>query len=75
MSVSYLILFVIMIGAVMGLFGVLLLASNDQIFFPYSIESHTEAGNAMLILTIVIAVVFLPAILINQSLRHELRRQ
>jgi cytochrome c oxidase assembly factor CtaG len=75
MTLSYLILFVILMGAVMAMVGALLLVSNEQIFFPYSIESHSEAGSTMIILTIVMAVVLLPAILISHSLRHELRRQ
>lgn len=74
MSVSHLILFMVLVGAAMGLLGALLVVSNAQIFFPYSIESHAEAGNAMIILTIVMAVVFLPAVLISHSLRQELKQ-
>lgn len=72
MPVTYLILFIALVGAAMGLFGVLMAVSNDQIFFPYSIESQMQAGNTMIILAIVMAVVILPVILINHSLRHEL---
>lgn len=73
MPVAYLILFVMLIGAAMGLFGALLAVSSDQIFFPYSRESQVEAGDTMIILAIVMAVAVLPAILITHSLRHELR--
>jgi cytochrome c oxidase assembly factor CtaG len=75
MSPSYLILFCVLICGIMGLFGALLLVSNELIFFPYSIEDHAEAGNTMIILTIVVGVVLLPAILIRNSIWHELRQQ
>lgn len=72
---TYLILSLVLTNAIMGLFGALLIVSNHQIFFPYSIESHVEAGNVMIMLSIFMAVVAFPAFIIYRSLRYELKSQ
>jgi cytochrome c oxidase assembly factor CtaG len=75
MPTTYVILSLVLMDATMGLFGALLLVSNHQIFIPYSIENHVEAGNVMIALSIVMAVVAFPAFIINRSLGYELKNQ
>jgi hypothetical protein len=73
MPAAYLILFVILMGAVMGISGALLLVAENQIFFPYSIPDQRQAGNAMVIFALVMTIVVTPVAMISHSLRHELR--
>jgi cytochrome c oxidase assembly factor CtaG len=75
MPTTYVILSLVLMNATMGLFGALLLVSNHQIFIPYSIESHIEAGNVMIALSIVMAIVAFPAFIISRSLGYELKNQ
>jgi cytochrome c oxidase assembly factor CtaG len=75
MPTAYVILSLVLMNATMGLFGALLLVSNHQIFIPYSIESHIEAGNVMIALSIVMAIVAFPAFIISRSLGYELKNQ
>jgi cytochrome c oxidase assembly factor CtaG len=75
MPTAYVILGLVLMNAAMGLFGALLLVSNHQIFIPYSIEGHVEAGNVMILLSLIMALVAFPAFMINRSLRYELKNQ
>jgi cytochrome c oxidase assembly factor CtaG len=75
MPTVYVILGLVLMNAAMGLFGALLLVSNHQIFIPYSIEGHVEAGNVMILLSLIMALVAFPAFMINRSLRYELKNQ
>lgn len=72
---AYIIFGLVLMDATMGLFGALLLVSNHQIYIPYSIESHIEAGNVMILLSIVMTLVAFPAFIISRSLGHELKNQ
>ncbi len=74
MPPAYLILFVNLIGVAMGISGLMLLVAGSPVFYPYSVKSQAEAGNAMLIFAMTMAVAVVPAIMINHSLRHELRQ-
>jgi hypothetical protein len=64
-----------LMDAAMRLFGALLLVSNHQIFIPYTIEGHVEAGNVMILLSLIMALVAFPAFVINRSLGYELKNQ
>jgi cytochrome c oxidase assembly factor CtaG len=75
MPTTFVILSLVLMNTTMGLFGAFLLVTSHQIFIPYSVESHIEAGNVMIALSIVMAVVVFPAFIINRSLRHELNNQ
>jgi hypothetical protein len=75
MPTTFVILSFVLMNAVMGLFGALLLVSNDVIFIPYCIESHVEAGNVMIMLSIAMAIVGFPAFIISRSLGYELKNQ
>jgi cytochrome c oxidase assembly factor CtaG len=75
MPTTYVILSLVLMNATMGLFGALLLVSNHQIFIPYSIEGHVEAGNVMILLSLIMALVAFPAFVINRSLGYELKNQ
>jgi cytochrome c oxidase assembly factor CtaG len=75
MPVTLVILSLVLMNATMGLFGALLVVSNHQIFIPYSIEGHAEAGNVMIALSIVMAIVAFPAFIISRSLGYELKNQ
>ena len=75
MPTTFVILSLVLVNATMGLFGASLLVSNHQIFIPYSVESHIEAGNVMIALCIVIALVAFPVFIINRSLKYELKNQ
>lgn len=75
MPTTFVILSLVLMNATMSLFGAFLLVSNHQIFIPYSVESHVEAGNVMIALCIVMAVVTFPAFIINRSLKYELKNQ
>ena len=75
MPTAYVILGLVLMDATMALFGALLLVSNHQIYIPYSIESHIEAGNVMILLSIVMTLVAFPAFVINRSLGYELKNQ
>jgi hypothetical protein len=75
MPTTFVILSLVIMNATMSLFGAFLLVSSHQIFIPYSVESHTEAGNVMIALCIVMAVVAFPAFIINRSLKYELKNQ
>jgi|GEM_PF-4464798 len=75
MPTMFVILSFVLMNAVMGVFGALLLVSNDVIFIPYSIESHVEAGNVMIMLCTAMAIVGFPAFIISRSLGYELKNQ
>jgi hypothetical protein len=75
MPTAYAILSLVLMDATIGLSGALLLVSNHQIFIPYSVESHVEAGNVMIALSIVMAIVAFPAFIIARSLGYELKNQ
>jgi cytochrome c oxidase assembly factor CtaG len=75
MPTTFVILSLVLMNATMGLFGAFLLVSNHQIFIPYSLESHIEAGNVMIALSIIMAVIAFPAYIISRSLRYELKNQ
>ncbi len=75
MSTTFVTLSLVLMNATMGLFGAFLLVSNHQIFIPYSLESHIEAGNIMIALSIIMAVIAFPAYIISRSLRYELKNQ
>jgi len=72
MSRAYLILLAILMGSLMGISGALLAVANNQLYSPYSITSQGEAGIAMIVMAVVMAVVIIPTMLINYSLKHEL---
>lgn len=74
MPTTLVILSLVLMNAIMGLFGAFLLVSTHQIFIPYSVESHTEAGNVMIVSSIVMSVIAFPAFIISRSLRYELKR-
>ena len=75
MPTTLVILSLVLMNATMGLFGAFLLVSIHQIFIPYSVENHIEAGNVMIALSIVMGVIAFPAYIINRSLRYELKNQ
>lgn len=72
-SVSHLLLSMVVTNALMGLSGLLLVLPERQVFFPYSIDSHIQAGNVMIILATAMGIIALPAFLIARSLRYELK--
>jgi cytochrome c oxidase assembly factor CtaG len=74
MPTTLVILSLVLMNAIMGLFGAFLLVSSQEIFISYSVESQIEAGNLMIALSIVMGVIAFPAFLINRSLRYELKR-
>jgi cytochrome c oxidase assembly factor CtaG len=75
MPTSIVILSFVLMNATMGLFSAYLLVSTYEIFIPYSLESHIEAGNVMMALSIIMAVIAFPAYIISRSLRYELKNQ
>ncbi len=75
MPTTFVILSLVLMNATMGLFGAFLLVSSHEIFFPYSLESHIEAGNVMIALSIIMAVIVFPVYIISRSLRYELKNQ
>jgi cytochrome c oxidase assembly factor CtaG len=75
MPTSIVILSFVLMNATMGLFSAFLLVSTYEIFIPYSLESHIEAGNVMMALSIIMAVIAFPAYIISRSLRYELKNQ
>jgi hypothetical protein len=75
MATTFIILSLVLMNATMGLFGAFLLVSSHQVFIPYSVESHIEAGNVMITLSVVMTVVVFPAFIISRSLKYELRNQ
>jgi cytochrome c oxidase assembly factor CtaG len=75
MPTTFVILSLVLMNATMGLFGTFLLVSSREVFIPYSLESHIEAGNVMIALSIIMAVIAFPAYIISRSLRYELKNQ
>jgi cytochrome c oxidase assembly factor CtaG len=75
MPTTFVILSLVLMNATMGLFGAFLLVSSHEIFIPYSLESHIEAGNVMIALSLVMTVIVFPAYIISRSLRYELKNQ
>jgi hypothetical protein len=73
MPTSIVILSFVLMNATMGLFSAFLLVSTYEIFIPYSLESHIEAGNVMMALSIIMAVIAFQAYIISRSLRYELK--
>jgi cytochrome c oxidase assembly factor CtaG len=75
MPTTFVILSLVLMNATMGLFGTFLLVSRREVFIPYSLESHIEAGNVMIASSLAMAVIAFPAYIISRSLRYELKNQ
>ena len=54
----------------MILSGLTLALANERIYVPYTISSHNVAGEYMLALSIVLALICLPVYLIRKTLLH-----
>lgn len=64
------ILLIFSIIGMMGLAGILFTVLDSPIFHFYSLESHRNTGNYMLILSMVMGIILLPSYLIKKSFEH-----
>ena len=55
---------------IMGLFGLLLTLSTNPFYYPYSIQSHVNAGNYMILSSIIMMVIILPIFLIKKAIMY-----
>lgn len=64
------ILLIFSIVGMMGLVGIIFTVLDNPIFHLYSLDSHRNTGNYMLILSIVLGVILFPIYLIKKALSH-----
>jgi len=64
------ILLIFSIVGMMGLAGILFSVLDTEIFHVYSIDSHRNTGNYMIILSMVLGIILLPYYLIKKSFEH-----
>ena len=67
---TFLFLSFVVFGGVMGLYGFSLILSKRQFILFILFESHINAGNYMIILSIVMMIIILPLILIKKAIVH-----
>jgi hypothetical protein len=64
------ILLIFSIIGMMGLAGILFTVLDNPIFYFYSLDSHRNTGNYMLILSMILGIILLPFYLIKKSFEH-----
>ena len=65
---SFLLFFFILSGGFMGIMGMVLVLAKYTIYSYYTIQSHIDGGNYMIISVIIMMFVILPVILIKKAL-------
>jgi cytochrome c oxidase assembly factor CtaG len=65
---SFLLFFFILSGGFMGIMGLILILTNYPIYSSYTIQSHIDGGNYMIISGIIMMLVILPSVLIKKAL-------
>jgi len=65
---SFLLLFFILSGGFMGLMGLALILTNYPIYSYYTIQSHNDGGNYMILSGIIMMLVIFPVALIKKAL-------
>lgn len=67
---SILIIFFILCGGVMGIMGLALILTKNAIYSFYTIQSHIDAGNYMIVTGIIMMFVILPLVIIKKALQY-----